>query len=536
MVKPRISASMAPGEGWLDFSSGGIGQVNWPFVLALTVIGGVLRFFHLANQSLWVDEMLTWSAIQPGGSLSFVQQFIDTIQGPLYLAATWPLLHLNDTPLMMRLPAAVVGTATIPLFGYLAFRTVSARAAQLALLLLAINPFHIWYSQEGRGYAFLMFFAVAVVISYLNILNLQDDRPAIKHFWWLGISGAALILSNMSGVFLLAALALSLVLFDRPKARQYGVWWVLGFGLAGVIAAPWLLKASGIWAIDRIVPGAGMGAALRGSTTFSPLAVPYGVFSFFFGYSLGPSLRELHQPDRLAVILDYWPLLIAGGAVVVTALVAGWEASRRQRPSWVFLISVPLLFVIVLAVRNIKPWNARYVSVALPWLLLLTGAGLARLPRKIGAVTAALLLGLTICSLAGYYGRDDYAKADIAQAVAAVAEAKPPAQVVLVPVVTSVFRYYDRGDHLLIDSFGQPPLRSRQEALAYVSQALKGHEFCRVVLARVWFFDPHGLLLPALSELGLVRRERQLPGVTIYTWERTTAAGGHRESERYHES
>ncbi len=46
-----------------------------------------------------------------------------------------------------------------------------------------------------------------------------------------------------------------------------------------------------LWAVDRMVVGAATGEALRGESTFSLDALPYTVFSFFYGYSLGPSLR-----------------------------------------------------------------------------------------------------------------------------------------------------------------------------------------------------------------------------------------------------
>jgi len=517
MARSDQAPSFVPHPRWLHPPQVQDKEFSWAFLTAMTLVGAVLRLLALTGQSLWVDELLTWNAVQPGGDLRFLEQVLDTIQGPLYLAVIWPLLQWQDSALMLRLPAAVAGIVAVPLFGWLAFRTLGGRAARLALLLFALNPFHIWYSQEGRGYAFVILFGVVTALIYLAMAR---GGPSPRWAVAFAVSGAALVLSNLSGVFLLAGMALTVVVVHRPVHRSGWGWWLLAFGLAGLLAAPWLLKASGIWAVDRIVPGAGMGDALRGETTFSPLALPYAVFTFFFGYSLGPSLRELHQPDRMAVLMAYWPLLVAGAAAVAAAVLGGLSNPDRRRTALVVWIVVPVVLLVLLAVRNIKPWNPRYVAVVLPWLVLLAGAGLARLPRRPGLVAAIILAGLTLWSLGGYYSGDKYVKADLRRAVAEVREAEPASKVVMVPVVTAVFQYYDRGDHVLLDSYGRAPLRNRADANAYIAETLGGHDFCRVVLAREWYFDPSGYLLPALARIGHLRLEKMLPGVTTYTWER----------------
>lgn len=517
------SPSFVPPPRWVEAPAPGDHKVSGPFLLALTLVGAGLRLLDLAGPSLWVDELLTWQAVQPGSGLGFFEQVGDTIQGPLYLAVLWPLLHWQDTPLMMRLPAAIAGIAAVPLFGWWAFRNLGGRSARLALLLFAVNPFHIWYSQEGRGYAFAMLLAIVLALVYQNMVR---RGPTAAQAVGFGLAGTALVLSNLSGVLLVAGMGLTVLILQRPARRAGWGWWLVAFGLVGLLTAPWLLKASGIWAIDRLVPGAGTGAALRGETTFSWLALPYAVYTFFFGYSLGPSLRELHQPDRLAVLSGYWPLLVAGAAVVGCALLGVLAKVERRRLTLLVWIAVPILLLVVLAQRNIKPWNPRYVAIVMPALILLAGDGVAQLSRRLGLVVAVGLVGLTLWSLAGYYGDDRFAKADLRGAVAAIEQAQPPSPVVLVPVVTGVYRYYDRDKHQLLDSFGRRPLQGRDDADRYVSTILRGQGFCRVVLAREWYFDPGGHLLPALSRLGQVRLEKLLPGVSIYTWERTASPEG----------
>ncbi len=508
-------ASLVPHSRWLHSVRTAETDFSLPFLLSMTVVGGVLRLLSLTGQSLWVDEILTWNAIRPGGDLGFWEQVRDTIQGPLYLAVVWPLLHMQDTALMLRLPAAVAGVLAVPLFGWLAFRLLDGRAARLALLLFAVNPFHVWYSQEGRGYAFVVLFALVTALVYVAMVR---RGPSLGLALGFSVAGAAMVLSNLSGVFVLLAMGLTLVTLHRPQGRRDWALWLLAFGLASALVAPWLLRAAGIWAVDRIVPGAGTGVALRGTTTFSPLALPYAFFTYFFGYSLGPSLRELHRPDRLAVLMNYLPVLAAGAALVGTALLAGVIRPDRRRLTLITWIAVPLLLAVLLAVRNVKPWNARYAIVVLPWLLALAGTGLARLDRRWGALVAVALIGLTLWSLWGYQQRDKYAKADIRGAAAWIAQAGTNDDTILVPVVRGVYRYYDGGAHRLVGDPGAAPLPNPAAAEGYLREKLAGLDSCWVVLAREWYFDPQGLLMPALAASGELELAAQLPGVDILLW------------------
>jgi 4-amino-4-deoxy-L-arabinose transferase-like glycosyltransferase len=521
MSQSGMSGSLVPPPGWASENVAAEAPVSARFLLLVTLLGAVLRVFELTGQSLWVDELLTWQMIRPGIGATYLEQLLDTIQGPLFAAVTWPLIRLQDSPLMLRLPAAVAGVATIPLFGIFVSRLIGGRTARLAILLLAVNPFHVWYSQEGRGYAFLMLFSVLMALAYLDLVR---GRGGYRGAVYFALATAAAAWSNLGGMFLWAAMGLGLLLSDFPRtARQWGIW-SLAFGLGLLLVMPWLLKASGIWAIDRVVPGSGLGAALRGETTFSPLAWPYTLFTFFYGYSLGPSLRELHQPDRMAVLRGALPLLLAGGLPVGLGLARALFKPDRKVLLLVVWTVVPVLILTLLAVRNVKPWNPRYVAMVLPWVLLLAAWGLARLPRA-GSLSATLLIaGLALWSLGGYYGNGKYAKADVRSAADFLTEANAQGDAMLVPVVSSVFGYYYKGDHEILATHGRAPLTSNSEAENFCAEVLAGRSRCWLVLGRQWYFDPGGHLLNVMSRQGHLRLVHTAPGVVVYEWTRKDAA------------
>lgn len=294
----------------------------------------------------------------------------------------------------------------------------------------------------------------------------------------------------------------------------------MAFGVGLVLVSPWLLKASGIWAVDRILPGSGTGDALRGETTFSFLAWPYSLQTFFYGYSLGPSLRELHQPDRLAIMRGAWPLLLLGAVPVAVGLLAGIVRAGKKRGPLLVWILVPILILTVLAMRNVKPWNPRYVAMVIPWVLCLTAWGLAGLPRRGGLAAMVLLTGLALWSLGGYYWNGRYAKADVRAAAEFVDENNADGHAILAPVVTSVFKFYHQGPEEVLGSFGLPPLKTAAEADTFFEKTLAGRSGCWLVLAREWYFDPGGHLPRALARAGHLRLMNSGAGVRLYHWSR----------------
>lgn len=511
---------LVPPAGWLDTRAPDDDGPSAGFLLGVTLLAALLRFWNVAGPSLWVDEIMTWNMIRPGISYPFLEQISDSIQGPLYMAAAWPLVRVMDAEWALRLPSVLAGILAVPLFASVAGRLVPGRAVRLAVLVFALNPFHVWYSQEGRGYAFLILFSLAAAHFYLDMVR---RGPTVGRAVLFGLAGAAAALGNLSAVFLWVAMGLTLLLLDRPaEGRGWGPW-VLGFGLAAILAAPWLLKASGIWAVDRALPG-GTGEALRGATTFDPLALPYTLQTFLYGFSLGPSTADLHGPDRLDLVRSS-ALLLGVGALPVGLGLLGC-LGRPGRPllrllAWTL---VPAAILVFLAMRNIKPWNPRYVAMTLPWVLIMVAWGLTVWPRRAGFALTLVLLGLTLWSLGNYFGNGRYAKADVRGAVAYVADSGQAGDPVLVPTVTGVYDFYHRGHARTIGSYGRPPLRDMAGAEAYLAEVLEGEEACWFVAARAWFFDPEGLLPVALARIGHLRFHGDLDGVAIYHWERNSPA------------
>lgn len=485
-------------------------------MVLLMVVAVALRLLRLDHQSLWVDEVMTFQQIRPDRDLNFWEQIRQNVQGPLYLSVLWPLVRLHADELMLRLPAALAGIATIPALIWGASPLFRPRTLALGTWLLAISPFHIWYSQEARGYAFVMLFSVLASGVFLRMLR---DGPQLRTALTYALLAALGVWSNMSMCFLWAAHGLTMLALRRPRtARNWGLW-TLAFGGTLLAIAPWIIQANTYWAYDKIVPGTETGHALRGETTFSPMALPFAGFTFFYGYSLGPSLRELHQPDQMAVLRAHAPLIALSALLAGAALLAGlWRMRERQR--WLLVwFAVPLLAVILLAVRNVKPFNPRYLAVAFPWVLLLTAQGLAGVSRRRGGwLLTAALSALLLWSTFQYHFATRYHKADMRGASGWVENHAVVGEPIICPGTAQTLRYYYSGVAPVLDHFNEPILWTKENVRAYLVRKLAGAQTCQVVLARSWHVDPRGHFPTVLREYGEILAEGTANGVRMYRW------------------
>jgi hypothetical protein len=362
-----------------------------------------------------------------------------------------------------------------------------------------------------------MFFATAMLLLFVVMVQ---NRARIGFALLFALFSAGAVWSNLSALFLWAALGLTLLAMFRPASGREWGFWVVAFAGGMVAAAPWLLEAAGVFAVDRLLPGAVTGEALRGETTFTPLAWPYTAFAFLYGHSLGPSLRELHQPDRLAAVKAAWPIVLPAGLVGAIAILAGLGRLRRRQWALLLWLGVPVLLVSILATRNVKPFNARYLAAVFPLWLLLLSCGLARMPRRWGVGLSVLVLGFFLWSLYGHFFNPRYAKDDIRGVAARIAQQAMADEPVLVPVAAGVFQYYHHGPQKVIGYWGGADILTREAARDFLDRRLAGAESCWIVLTRQWRFDPQGWIVRVVEQQGEILWDESLTGVRLLRWRR----------------
>lgn len=132
---------------------------------ALTTIAALPRFLDLGFLSFYGDEQLTAMVSRSiaEGHGARMPSGMPYLRGlPLsYMAAASSEVLGPEHEFSYRLPAAIIGTLTVPLLFLLARSFVGCSAALVASLLLALADWHIVTSREARMYAPFLFCFIA---------------------------------------------------------------------------------------------------------------------------------------------------------------------------------------------------------------------------------------------------------------------------------------------------------------------------------------------------------------------------------------
>jgi hypothetical protein len=162
---------------------------RWALVAAvagLTAAGAAIRFAPLGVQSFHHDEVITVMRVIPG-SFGHMLHEVESSESnpPLYYVLAWGWARaFGRDEWGIRSLSALFGTLSVAL-GYPIGRQLASRRVGLILAgLLAFNPMLIWYSQEARSYALLVFFGALSFLFFLRALD-SGGRPRELALWAL---------------------------------------------------------------------------------------------------------------------------------------------------------------------------------------------------------------------------------------------------------------------------------------------------------------------------------------------------------------
>src|SRR5512147_356101 len=139
------------------------------FVLIL-VLAVFLRFYLLDGQSFWNDE---------GNSARIAERSLQLITegaaGDIHPPLYYYLLHFwrgvfGSSEFALRSLSAILGVLLVGLTFLIGRKAFSAGVGLLAALVVAINPFQIYYSQEARMYMLLAVIGAAATFFLLRLL------------------------------------------------------------------------------------------------------------------------------------------------------------------------------------------------------------------------------------------------------------------------------------------------------------------------------------------------------------------------------
>ena len=337
---------------------------QWALLVAITALGTWLRLLRLDVWSFWVDEAHSWRDATLPSEVFWAcnRSYYPTS----YAILRWILDVADPASLsegLLRLPFAVAGALSVPLLAVLGRFLVGRPSALLAALFLAIDPWHIYWSQNARGYVLVFLFALLAGGTF-----------------WIGVHRRSVAMLSLS------VLALCIGITCHPTAGL----------LAGPLVAYLFVANREPSKRSALLAGAVFALSLGAVELLSTIPP----FHEFVRSKSGPGLAHLLQTTAFY----FRPSLL-----LIAAVGAWLLLTERPRGRSLYLslwAVVPLLALAVLGTNLVKV-TARYAICTLPAILLLCGVACVRIGRALqaayvrsqrwGRIVPALVLPAIVC-------------------------------------------------------------------------------------------------------------------------------------------
>ncbi len=363
-----------------------------------------LRFWGLGRQGLWFDEARTAFFMHgsPGQILHALPRSEST--PPLYYMVAWGWTRLfGDAEVGLRSLSAVAGLMTV-LAAFAAGRTLATRrVGYVAAALVAVNPFLIWYSQEARAYALLVFLGA---LSFWLFARARTRRTTWALLWW-ALASALALCTHYFAAFLVVPEALMLL-----RTRE--------IPLRSRLAA---ITAVGAVAV-ALVPIAYDERSHTPWIKHIPLRIRLGQIAHDFVAGFPPAAG----PVALGL----------GGLAVLTALgllaIRGDARERRAAGAAAVVGLLAIALPLLLALGGTDYLDARNVIAAVVPLTVLVAAGLGA--RRAGVIGLAALATATAMSVSVVFAVANhlaYQKLHWRQVSAALGPTRSPRAILLAP-------------------------------------------------------------------------------------------------------
>lgn len=276
----------------------------------------------------------------------------------LFVATRLGLECFGIGPLGLRLFPFLCGIGAVLLLYHTARRWFDARVALAAAALLAIWPWHQYWSGMARYYAPLFCCGIA----------LQDAvRRLLDEFGWRGVLEVAvlsLLAISIHPAGLLATAGLAALFLLPEHRRRFGAR-RLAIIAAALVAVAAAVRFSGVWAnVSRVLSGEGGEGA----------NAPQLVLSLAFNVSL--------------------PLLGLAAIGFISLF-----ATRRELATYAGVcaaLPVALLFVLAALGQSVQ---GRYAMAGFPAMVMLAGHGVVAIADRLTLVLPRISVPLAVCTL-----------------------------------------------------------------------------------------------------------------------------------------
>lgn len=328
----------------------------------ILLVGGILRFYHLGESSLWYDEILSVFHARLDLRDLLAANVLDPMP-PFYALLLHWWLGMGTSEWMIRVPSAVFGIGALVVTYRLGATLFSTRVGLWAAALLGASPGHILYSQEARCYSLLVL--LTLLSTYFLVRALFEQHRFCQ--WMYTCTAVLMLYTHYLAPLVIIVQAIFALSQLRRLPKSSRSHWSLLYVLIAMAWVPVLTQ------IVQLLVKLGSYRAYVKTGSFHFLNVPKLLAQF----ALGP-----YYPPTVALFLGLpagLVLFIAGCGTAFTSFSKDTLDERyRQGVLLVFLwVALPTTIPAILwgAEGHYLIWF-RYSLMSLPAFLLILALGL----------------------------------------------------------------------------------------------------------------------------------------------------------------
>jgi len=473
-------------------------------VTLLLLVSFSLRIARLDAQALRGDEAFT---VVHWGSRS-IPQLLDEIapidpQPPAALIAVRTWIAITGTSeFAARMFSVLASTLTTAAIFALSRTLLTWRAALLAILLAALNPYQIWHAQDIRIYAAWMALSSLGLLALLQVVNKPNSN--LRLALYVLLTTLTLYTFYLEAFVILAHNVYALYRIAQKSLTPTR--WIVSQVSILLLIAPWYLQPH-LW-----------------SSGYNPTAgqPTIDILGALTEIVLGTTLPPILATPLIANLLLSDVIIVAVLGITLAAMLREQNTSRDHK---LLLISVGLLPLALLSGLTLVSQRGyfwpRYITGSSPVLLIVIAAGITSLYQRGRKLQGLALLLLTV-SLFGAGGWNYFLNAQYAKAPdwhglrAALLEAVGPEDLVLRNYPDPSFDYYFHGR---LQQMILPTSRtdSPEITMAQVRHLLATHN-------TIWFmpqpgyWDPDQVVRNEIEEQGHYLAEEWISGFHVFQY------------------
>jgi mannosyltransferase len=312
-------------------------QFHLLLLAVITALAAVLRLYKLGEWSFWIDEIFTINRAQ--GHFNIETLLEQWWRPPFSVILTGVVLQVTGiSEWNARIVPAVIGIISVPIIYFPVKSLFGSRTALIASALLAISPWHLFWSQNARFYTSMMIFYFLAAISFYLYIEKDRFQYLVNFFIFFFFA----LSERFNAILLIPVLVAYLILL-----------WYLPVG------KPNKLRQKMITAIALLIAGFALleiYSVLTAGITQTEFAI-----NTFFG-------NPIDDPIRIFILTIF--------SIGVPVFVLGFTGSLQQilrmdRQGLFFTVNALLPMTIVLTLSPFIFTVDRYLFISLPfWVVL----------------------------------------------------------------------------------------------------------------------------------------------------------------------